>query len=398
VTIIADPGTAQVQKSDIFKIKHKNVLSNLSLSNGVVDVRVDNLPAGSYAIKGLTAATTAAITAGGGINLVQRFGENIFRLGVTYGTVTRTFYSSQGAIDSAVLWSAGHVNSVGVSIAQPGNASDYSGYYTATMGGDYYKAINSSTVNKFGHMSGTAKILLEVTNVDTSLGVVTMKAVALVTRADGTSQTFVQDGLTVTTSNGLNWTAFGIAASKSAGGGNILNNLASKAQANALGSKAVISIIDLSGTGVVISGKMNSDWDESWGSGALKDAKFALKDINNKDLALRNFYLNTVNGQVYEHNVTLVLDENFRIADKKSGNATIATFEATYIGQTARMDTQLRDLDKFWDANGKFLLDDAQTLSITQGDGKTAKVTLYATDTIKDVVNKLNNAIAYGLE
>ena len=44
-----------------------------------------------------------------------------------------------------------------------------------------------------------------------------------------------------------------------------------------------------------------------------------------------------------------------------------------------------------------FMLEDPQTITITQGDGKSAKVTLYATDTINDLKNKLNNAIANDL-
>ncbi len=63
------------------------------------------------------------------------------------------------------------------------------------------------------------------------------------------------------------------------------------------------------------------------------------------------------------------------------------------IGMVALEETSLRDIDRFWDANGKFLLDDPQTITMIQGDGKKATITLYATDTIGDVVDKLNAAI-----
>jgi flagellin len=63
----------------------------------------------------------------------------------------------------------------------------------------------------------------------------------------------------------------------------------------------------------------------------------------------------------------------------------------------AKGDVVLRDLDKYWDANGKFLLDDPQTITLFQGDGKQTSVTLYATDTLEDVRQKLNDAVAYGL-
>jgi len=58
---------------------------------------------------------------------------------------------------------------------------------------------------------------------------------------------------------------------------------------------------------------------------------------------------------------------------------------------------QLRDLDKFWDANGRFILEDPQTITLTQGDGTKASVTLYSTDTLRDVQTKMNNAVAFDL-
>ncbi|MDR1516079.1 MAG: flagellin [Synergistaceae bacterium] len=63
------------------------------------------------------------------------------------------------------------------------------------------------------------------------------------------------------------------------------------------------------------------------------------------------------------------------------------------IGSIAKGTTQLKDIDKFWDANGKFLLDDPKTITITQGDGKQANFTIYSTDTLDDLVTKLNKAI-----
>jgi len=63
------------------------------------------------------------------------------------------------------------------------------------------------------------------------------------------------------------------------------------------------------------------------------------------------------------------------------------------VGDVAPKWASLRDIDRFWDANGKFLLEDPQTITMIQGDGNKATVTLYATDTIGDVVEKLNAAI-----
>lgn len=111
-----------------------------------------------------------------------------------------------------------------------------------------------------------------------------------------------------------------------------------------------------------------------------------------KDVHFRNFYLNTANGTLYESDIVLQLNSNFSAAD-----AMLAGFEAAYVGQVAKGDVQLRDLDKFWDANGRFMIEDPQNITVTQGDGKQAVVTLNSTDTLRDIEFKLNNAIAFGL-
>ena len=65
IGIIADPGQAEIQKTDIFKIKHKNVIMEVTKdeANGLQDIRVDNLPAGTYNISATTAAATGALSA-----------------------------------------------------------------------------------------------------------------------------------------------------------------------------------------------------------------------------------------------------------------------------------------------------------------------------------------------
>ena len=57
----------------------------------------------------------------------------------------------------------------------------------------------------------------------------------------------------------------------------------------------------------------------------------------------------------------------------------------------------LEDIHQFYDASGVFLVKEPQTLTITQGNGKSTDVVLYANDTIENVRTKLNDAIAYGL-
>jgi hypothetical protein len=70
ISIIADPGQAQIQKSDIFKIKHENVIMNVTTNEaaGLQDVRVDTLPAGTYNISQSSTILSAAVAS------LQRFG------------------------------------------------------------------------------------------------------------------------------------------------------------------------------------------------------------------------------------------------------------------------------------------------------------------------------------
>jgi len=64
------------------------------------------------------------------------------------------------------------------------------------------------------------------------------------------------------------------------------------------------------------------------------------------------------------------------------------------IGQIASGGTSLYDIERFWDASGNFILENPQTLTLTQGNGYKATITLDSSDTIKSLVEKLNYAIA----
>jgi len=147
---------------------------------------------------------------------------------------------------------------------------------------------------------------------------------------------------------------------------------------------------------VEISGTQTQSWPFKWGDNVTdKPLKFGLdaSKVTEKELHFRNFYLNSKNGTVYEGDIVLKTNATKMTADK-----TLATFEAAYIGQVAKKDVHLRDLDKFWDSQGRFLLTDPQTINIAQGDGKNTSITLYATDTLSELRSKLNGAIANGLE
>ncbi|MCL1940978.1 MAG: flagellin, partial [Synergistaceae bacterium] len=148
---------------------------------------------------------------------------------------------------------------------------------------------------------------------------------------------------------------------------------------------------------------LNEQWPGYWdghpltgSTGFVQDLEYVIlaSAASGKDVQFRGFYLNPSNGTLYDTDIILALKSGFATVAE---GVKLATFKATYIGQTALLDTRLRDIDKFWDANGRFLLDDPKTLTITQGDGKVTTVTIYSNDTMGDLVRKFNDAIGIGL-
>ncbi|EFC92012.1 flagellin domain protein [Dethiosulfovibrio peptidovorans DSM 11002] len=328
ISITADPGQAEVQKTDIFKIKHENVIMNVTKNeaDGLQSIRVDSLPAGTYNVIASAGVTAAAVS-----ELQQ------------YGT-------------TAVL------------------------------------NLVAGTVDVAG-----ASIYLEVASINTALNQVTFKATSNVLGSDGSLTTKNNTNLVVGSAAGtaaVQLDSLGLGSATVAIG----NTTAENAAMYSIGDKIVIGYVGSAGdVSVTISGTTNPEWDGHWGGTAgtdLDDRKFSLvaADVRGKDIHFKNFYLNTANGTLYQSDTVLEFNTAFAAAD-----ATLAGFDAAYVGQVAKGDVQLRDLDKFWDANGRFMLEDAQPITVTQGDGTQTSITLNSTDTLRDVEIKLNDAIAFGL-
>jgi len=66
-------------------------------------------------------------------------------------------------------------------------------------------------------------------------------------------------------------------------------------------------------------------------------------------------------------------------------------------GDLAIENVRLANIDRFYDANGNFILDPAKTIELEQGDGSRAKVTLSGGDTIGTLKSKLNSTIGNDL-
>ena len=333
ITVSATPGQAEAKKSDIFKIKHKDVIMDLQINAaaGVNGVRVSNIPAGSYSVKAV-----ATGDADQDATLVGRYG----------------FSGDETEIEFDVT-----------------------------------------------NASANASILLEVVGVNSASNTITLKATANILQADGTVITYVDDNLTWGSAGGGAYTKLGITIDDMNFGGTLV------AGDFSVGDKLVYNVTyNDDGTGtdtyVQISGTQTDTWDYKWGADGngttLDPLQYGLDaaSVAGKEVHFRNFYLNTANGTVYEGDIVLSFQTSFAAP---AAETALANFEAAYIGQVAKSDVKLRDLDKFWDSQGRFLLTDPQTITISQGDGKNTSITLYSTDTLDDLKNKLNDAIGVGL-
>ncbi len=159
-------------------------------------------------------------------------------------------------------------------------------------------------------------------------------------------------------------------------------------------------------TSLFITGLQDSTWPYNWEDGGYitKNNEKIQYNLNaeaasNRDIHFRNFYLNSDNGHVYDGDMLMTLTPDFAEAAKNftAEPETAAAFTANYIGKIALGDTKLRDLEPFWNSSGVFMLEQPQVITISQNDGKRTQVTLRGSDTLNDVRQKLNDAIAEGL-
>ena len=454
IKIQAEAGQAEIKKSDIFKIKHSDVLMNVSTNkaNGVDSVKTDNLPAGTYNIDAFTpapAGTSAVLTGQYGFD-PKRVGKQVLAGtatitdGVAPGTQGVSGYyagkdlvfsmgSDQITVNIATATATAADLATKLQTAIQGKAGIWADVTVTQAGGKFtitkpdtvgvleaqkIRAVNADAQSIFGtessewtaHATKTltvdqqlgiavnapsknANVLLEVTDVNTAAKSITMKVTANAIDAKGVTSTKTEEvtlteGSDISVLNGL----LGNDAVK-------LTLKANMTDTFKKGNKLVYNIA--SGTGadvsVKVKGTANDKWEQSWGKITDADVTYGLKadDVKNKELHFKNFYLNSKNGKVYEGDIVLSTNNN-KIEGTAAGKP-LASFEVGFVGQVARSDVKLRDLDKFWDAQGRFMLKDPQTLTITQGDGKQAKITLYANDTLGDLAQKLNEAIGTGL-
>ena len=405
ISVKVDPsqsGNGQVQKSSIMTIKHPNVITDVTLNSevGITKTTVDSLPAGTYEVTATDSAESA------GASIVGAYG----------------FYTQD---DDDKFTVPVHADSEDVTLD------------------DVFTATADDAINN-------ASILFEVTSVtkddDDNIVSVTLKAQSNILRADGTVDNVVRENIILEdgASDEVNLSDLV--------GGKIgtydddgtateyptlftMGYTADDSLSFAAGSKFVLNVVgrgsgdvnntplddtddieDAADIAVTVKGTMDTNWPDKWEGEVDEDSeadqppylvsKPLTYNLNttlcqNKDIHFRNFYLNSDNGTVYQGDVILTTNDKFtqeNISDNISDDTALLTrFTAAYIGKTATGDTKLRDLNTFWNSSGVFMLDTPKTITITQGDGKQASVTLYSTDTVNQLRDKFNTAIGVDL-
>ena len=446
IAINADPGQAEIQKTDIFKIKHKNVIMNVSIdqNNGFQSVAVDNLPAGQYSIQqgynNTTIVTTlehmransaaavgnfntlftgialvpSSVVSGAGTVQIQGmvrsggvYQGNSYVASGTMMTFTLQLTAALGT--AATIATASIVAALGRMSA---NATDLFSAVMTTFNvqssnfsfNSFYGFDNRSAAGMAVNVTGmagveNASVLLEVIGVNTGAGTVTFRAQVSTMDSSGKLSTHTDDNLVIGAdgvSVGYNKLGFTFLEKSAIS----INNIANYDR----GDKLVLSFRSTNAAAtntLLVSGQTNPDWPNSWGgtAGAPLAAQYNMNmtTLENKTVHFKHFYLNTANGSVHEGDIVIGFNTSVKALTNTSAAAGRVSFEAAFIGQVAKGDVKLRDLDKFWDANGRFMLEDQQELTIVQGDGTKASFALNSTDTLDDVQKKLNDAIAYGL-
>ena len=340
LTIETRVGQAQTQKSNIFAIKHDNTTTSKTISTalGVDDV---------YA----TGSTPP-------------------------GTYNMTLSSADG------------------------EAAKFTGSYKIGEAADGSKANVEDifTLNASDGLVDNASILFEVKTINRNTGTVTLRATADIMNQDGATSKAVLDNIMLAEDGEeINLTELFGSESLSIGLSGIDYISDGAAFTVSVSAQSPVE----SAVGLDISGTVDGAYYDKWDGAPFhnEDLHYVLNGdhIAGKELRFTNFIINEKTGDISEGNIYLKTGATFRDFDSSEEGTLVASLKTGFISEAATGKTKLKDIDKFWDSQGNFLLDEPKEITLTQGDGKQAKAMLYADDTIDDVVRKFNSAIATGL-
>jgi len=469
--IVAEAGVGEIQKSDLFKVKHADVISDLVIhpDSGVSDVSVTGLPAGDYKMNLAYSAAVGGAYAGTVSAAIKGMSGVTFAAGDITGEAAYVGWAKFRAVQVSSDGSSSHEATFSVSYSLAGSvagrgfgsltlsgvgsgdavafygsattgttaswqAAGVAGTFTALAEGDVsWVRMNGDTMDSQFQVDATYRsdggaTIVDLANSDMLLGNNNVSQLWQVKEADADHVVFQIDtrslsysgasgvetkelvlyyGTTMT--DGQAFTALINQFSDLEDiGGDVgftkltLNDVADLKAGDkfVLGANALFDDRETASNVVTLETEINQDWAYAWPT-AVPDQEVRLQEagLGEGTYSFKKFYMNDETGITYdsEINIDVKGGETFGGTAGMSLQPAIS-FHATYIGEVAPADVKLRDLDKFWDANGNFLLQDPQTIDIVQGDGKKTSITIYQSDTLKDVADKLNVAVRDGLE
>lgn len=458
--IVAEAGRGEIQKSDLFKIKHKDVITNLMIHPDakVSDVNVTGLPAGDFRIDlANVAAETSAYTDSGvsfqtrGMTGVVFDNATLSGQSVAIGWVRFDVLSLSGGANSVATYNVNY-NLVGTAgrefgtatslTVQQGNAfTIYSAHgdvlswistahSTMAVGNAAWVRLNGSVMDDQFRVDATYRsdkltAIIDLTASDMLLGNNNVSQLWQVKEADDShvifqidTRSFAFSGSTdVETkelviyygqaySAGQDFTGLigGFSSFENVGGDIGFTKLVLKDVASlkagdkfVLGAEALAHEMVERNDASIVAAVNTADWPFGWDGDITAVYRFDGGGLPEGNYSFKQFYLNYDTGISYDSEINIAVMGKEKFGGRNVNLNPAISFHSTYIGEVANGDVKLWDLDKFWDANGKFMIDDPQNITIVQGDGKTTAITIYKSDTLKDVADKLNVAIRDGL-
>lgn len=350
--ITATPGENQIQKTDIFKINTSgDQVLNLDLGQTQLSgLDAENLQKGTYYIETTANQTPGAANAAINAGATQNYISSGAALNNVFGNGALTLTTANNTYNISLQAEVKSIN---------GNQVTYEISYHAY---DRDPSAANSYLN--GTFTTTIADVTSAYSIDIT---------------DGTNDT----GQTIQV-------AAGSMAGLSIGDKTVLNISAATAAGN------LYDTVDVTGKlyGTSTAGEQNlvSGW------------VFDNDKLNNSNLEINFFslyqtvptgeqdtnYNSELAGTTYDGTIKLDIDG---WATSGAGDSRASFNFVDGLGQVADVNTKLKDIDKFWDANGNFTLENPKTISIIQGNGEKVSVVLTSADTIGSLKEKLNTAI-----
>ena len=284
----------------------------------------------------------------------------------------------------------GHYRIAGYGLEDQSAEANITSYFGFDGSDEEYFDINelleASVNDNTEEIIPNASILFEVTNVDN--GAVKLIATSRIMGTDGTTANYFQDSIFLNEDKAADLSALlGIDASSEEGQAFTLKIAEDMAANFKEGCKFVYNITasdQEADTEINISGSIG------------EPVKFNIdtETMNLRTMRMRSFYVDGKTGETYDSEI----DFNLIPTNREILSGTVyADFEASVTGQIPEYDVSLRDINTFYNAEGMYMFEQPQNITITQGDGKQTSITVYAEDTLEDLRAKLNSAIADGL-